>query len=78
MSSDLEGGRRVITGSLEKLKKIYNLNLSLYSFQVILEAKRQEIIDIYSEASPAEKIEMVNIMSEIDPPNGTKYEAVMK
>jgi len=78
MSKDVEGGRKTITNSLGNLKKIYDLNTSLYSYQVILEAKRQEIIDIYSEATPAEKMEMINIMKEIDPPNGNKYEAVMK
>jgi hypothetical protein len=78
MSKDVDGGRKEITKSLNYLKKIYDLNTSLYSYQVILEAKRQEIIDIFSEATPAEKMEMINIMKEIDPPNGDKYEAVMK
>jgi len=78
MSKDIDGGRAVITKSLVNLKKIYDLNSTIYSFQVILEAKRQEIIDIYSEATPAEKIEMINIMKQIDPPNGDKYDAVMK
>jgi hypothetical protein len=78
MSKDVEGGRKVITNSLGYLKKVYNLNPTIYSYQVILEAKRQEIIDIYSEATPSEQVEMINIMKEIDPPNGDKYEAVMK
>lgn len=78
MSKDVDGGRGVILKNLTNLKKIYDLNNSLYSYQVILEAKRQEIIDIFSEASPAEKIDMINIMKEIDPPNGSKYDAVMK
>jgi hypothetical protein len=78
MSKDTEGGRKTITNSLNYLKEIYGLNTSLYSYQVILEAKRQEIIDIFSEATPAEKMQMINIMKEIDPPNGNRYEAVMK
>jgi len=44
--------------------------------QVLLESKRDEIINIYKEASPAEKISMINIMKEIDPANGTRYEMV--
>lgn len=78
MSKNVEGGRSAITNSLSYLKNVYDLNPTIYSFQVILEAKRQEIIDIYSEATPSEQVEMINIMSEIDPPNGNKYEAVMK
>ncbi|HEY9114018.1 MAG TPA: DUF4835 family protein [Bacteroidales bacterium] len=78
MSKDVEGGRSEITKTLGYLKTIYDLNPNIYSYQILLEAKRQEIIDIYSEATPSEQIEMINIMTEIDPPNGDKYEAVMK
>jgi hypothetical protein len=78
MSNNVESGREEITKSLKNLKSVYDLNRSLYSYQVILEAKRQEIIDIFTEATPSEQVEMINIMKEIDPPNGTKYETVMK
>lgn len=78
MSKDVDGGRQEIGKTLSYLKTVYELNRSLYSYQVLLEAKRQEIIDVFSEATPSEKIDMINIMKEIDPPNGNKYEAVMK
>ncbi len=76
MAEDLNGGRSVITNSLSYLKTVYDKRPNLYSLQLILEAKRQEIINIYEEASPAEKIAMINLMSAVDPPNGTKYEEV--
>jgi hypothetical protein len=78
MTEKMEEGRAAITKSLGYLKNVFDKRPGLYSLQVILEAKRQEIINIYEEASPAEKIAMINIMSNIDPPNGTKYEAVNK
>ena len=78
MSKDINGGRQEVGKTLSYLKAVYELNRSLYSYQVLLEAKRQEIIDIFSEATPSEKIDMINIMKEIDPPNGSKYESVMK
>lgn len=78
MSKNVEGGREAIAASLPLLKQVYDKRPGLYLFQLILEAKRDEIINIFSEASPAEKVKMINIMQEIDPPNGTKYEGVNK
>ena len=78
MADDLNSGRTVITNSLSYLKAVYDKRPNLYSLQLVLEAKRQEIISIYEEASPAEKIAMINLMSAVDPPNGTRYEAVNK
>jgi hypothetical protein len=78
MSKDVDGGRKVIAATLPYLKQVYDKRPGLYLFQLILEAKRDEIINIFSEASPAEKVKMINIMQEIDPPNGSKYESVNK
>lgn len=78
MSDNVDKGRQVITESLDNLKSVYEKRPNLYYLQVILEAKRQEIIGIYSEATPAEKVAMVNIMKEVDPPYSSRYEQVMK
>ena len=78
MTEKMEGGRAAITKSMGSLKNVYDKRPGLYSLQVILEAKRQEIINIYREATPAEKVAMINIMSNIDPPNGSRYEEVNK
>jgi hypothetical protein len=78
MTENIDEGRTVITNSLSNLKEVYDKRPNLYSLQVVLEAKRQEIINIYQEASPAEKVAMINLMSAVDPPNGNKYEAVNK
>ena len=78
MNDKVEPGRQVITLSLDNLKSVYDKRPNLYYLQIILEAKRQEIIDIYSEATPAEKVAMLNIMKEVDPPYGSRYDEVMK
>jgi len=78
MSENVEAGRQVITASLDNLKSVFEKRPNLYYLQVILEAKRQEIIGIYSEASPAEKVAMLNIMKEVDTPYASRYEEVMK
>lgn len=78
MSDDLIGGRAVVGKTLKYLENVYNKRSGLYFLQVITEAKRDEIINIFTKASPAEKADMINIMKEVDPPNGTRYEAVNK
>ncbi len=78
MSKSVDGGRAVIAKTLPYLQKVYDKRPGLYFFQLLLEAKRDEIINIFSEASPAEKVAMINIMKEVDPPNGSKYEQINK
>jgi len=78
MVNDKVGGRAIIGNSLDYLKNVYNKRSGLYFLQVLTEAKRAEIINIFTEASPAEKTKMINTMKEVDPPNGTRYESVNK
>jgi hypothetical protein len=78
MSKNVEAGRKAISATLPYMKQVYDKRPGLFLFQLVLEAKRDEIIKIFSEASPAEKVAMINIMQEIDPPNGSKYETVNK
>ena len=78
MSKNVEAGRKAISATLPYMKQVYDKRPGLYLFQLVLEAKRDEIIKIFTEASPAEKVAMINIMQEIDPPNGSKYETVNK
>jgi len=76
MAKSVDGGRTSIGKTLKYFQNVYNKRPGLYLLQVLLESKRDEIINIYKEASPAEKISMINIMKEIDPANGTRYEMV--
>jgi hypothetical protein len=45
--------------------------------QLFLDAKRDEIINVFSQGSPQEKTKAVNIMREIDPANASKYEKIL-
>ncbi len=78
MAEKVDAGRKVILASLDNLEAVYSKRPGLYYLQIILEAKRQEIISIFSEATPSEKTSMINIMKEVDPSNGNRYEEVMK
>jgi hypothetical protein len=43
----------------------------------VLEAKSDELVNIYSSAFPEEKSRVVQILNEIDPANKSKYEKIL-
>jgi len=78
MANNVIEGRKVILNSLSLLKKVYDKRPGLYDLQILLDAKRNEIINIFSKATPAEKNAMIRIMSEVDAPNGLRYREVLR
>jgi hypothetical protein len=77
MFDNLETGRSNIAEALKLLERANQERPGLFLTQLILEAKRDEIISIFSEAGPMEKPEVVNILKEIDPANSSKYQKIM-
>jgi len=78
MYQDAMKGRAEIAKSLKLLKTVYDKQPSLYFLQVIIETKRDEMINIFKEGDPAEKNTFVTMMKEIDPANSSKYNKVLK
>ena len=78
MWNDAVKGRGEIANSLTLLKKVYNKRPGLYFLQVVVESKRDEMINIFKEGDPAEKNKFVATLKEIDPANGSKYNQVLK
>lgn len=77
MSETPDAGRAVIVESLRLLQQVNAQRSNLYVVQVILQAKSDEIINIFKEGLPGEKTQVVNIMKQIDPANSSKYDAIM-
>ena len=73
-------GRTAITESLNLLNDVYNAKPGLYLLQMILDAKKDEFVNIYSDSKvpPMEKNNVVNILKEIDPSNGSKYLTILE
>lgn len=78
MSENSVEGRANITKSLDYLKNVHNERQNLFVLQLIMEAKREEIIKVYSEGSSMEKTEAKNILSQVDPANSGKYQEAIK
>lgn len=76
MEDALERGRLVIQESVIELERFYKAKPDpfMHYFQVVLDAKAEEIVQVFSEAQPADKTRIYSVMSTIDPANTSRYE----
>ncbi len=78
MSDNMVEGRDKISKSLRLLRVVHNERPNLFFLQLLLATKRDEFIKLFSDASKLEKTETIEILSEIDPANTAKYQAIQK
>lgn len=78
MSENPARGREGITNAILQLEKIYNQYPMCYFLQLIVETKRDEIIQIYTQGIPKEKTIVTGIMKLIDPSQATRYDAILQ
>jgi hypothetical protein len=69
------------TNMVESLKLIQDVfrrkpDPFMYMVQVIVDAKSDELINIFTGAFPEEKSRVVQILTEVDPSNKAKYEKI--
>jgi len=76
MSEKTEAGRSKISESLKYLESVHEQRPGLFALQLIVDAKRDEIINIFSEGNPREKTDAQNIMKNIDPANSSSYSKI--
>ncbi len=77
MQGNMEKGRQGIMNSLEMLQQAYREKPRLYLLQFVMDAKREEIINIFSQAAPMDKTKAVNILSEIDASKASEYQKIL-
>ena len=78
MSENPDQGRDAILNALGSLQSVYERNSMCYFLQLLVEAKRDEIIQVFSQGSPKEKTEAANIMKTIDPSQSSRYDAILQ
>jgi len=79
MESDMTLARNEMFESLRRLQELYRQRPDpfMYYLTIILDAKADEIVNIFSKAFPEEKNRVVQILTEIDPANETKYQKIL-
>ncbi len=79
MYDKVDQGRATVSESIEILQKVYNEKPNLYILQMIFDAKRDELVNIFTDqrVPPMEKSNVVNILKDIDPSNSSKYQSIL-
>jgi hypothetical protein len=77
MYDNPENGRRGIMEALELLQRAHREKPRLFFMQLFMDAKRDEFINIFSEAAPMDKTKAVNILKEIDPSKANEYQKII-
>jgi hypothetical protein len=78
MESKIAEARTNMAESLKLIQEVFRRKPDpyMYFLQLIVDAKADELINIYSPAFPEEKSRVVLILTEIDPANKAKYEKI--
>jgi len=78
MSEKTEQGVEAILNSLSNLQNVYERNSMCYFLQLIIESKRDEIIQVFSEGNMKYRTEASNIMKAIDPSQSSRYDTMLQ
>jgi hypothetical protein len=78
MESKVAEARTSMAESLKLVQEVYRKKPDpfMYILQVVMEAKTDELINIFSESFPEEKSRVIQILTEIDPANKAKYQTI--
>lgn len=78
LESRTSEARVSIVESLRLIQEVYRSKPDpfMYLVQVIVDAKSEELVNIFSESFPEEKSRVVQILNEIDPANKSKYQRI--
>ena len=78
MSEHPGQGSEAILNALSNLRSVYERNSMCYFLQLIVESKRDEIIQVFSEGNMKLRTEASNIMKAIDPSQSSRYDAMLQ
>jgi Domain of unknown function (DUF4835) len=76
MHQDVEAGKTVLLKAVEAIQMVNKAQVNSMIVTMFADAKSSEIIEIFKEATSAQKTEIKQLMSKIDPSNSNKYNTV--
>lgn len=78
MSEKPDQGRAAILTSIQYLQTVHSSYPTCFWLQLIVESKRDEIINVFSEGTQQEKTTASSIMKQIDPSKSSQYDAILQ
>lgn len=78
MSDKLVEGRAEIAEAMSNIQRVFREKPDPYMFylQIFFDAKSDELVSLFKESFPAEKTRVVNILTEVDNANASKYNRI--
>jgi hypothetical protein len=74
MSTDMEVGRGEIYQSVKNLKQVFDALPNAFMLKLFFNAKTDELIQVFSQATPTQKNKVVELLAKMDPSNRSRYE----
>ena len=78
MYDNQEAGRQAVVDAILQFQRVYNERPNLFVLSIILNAKADEIVKMFSNASAMQKSRVVQVLTNIDPANAAKYNRIMQ
>ena len=78
MAEKPDQAREAILNAIAQLRSVYDRNPMCYFLQLIIESKRDEIIQIFSQGDTKIRTEASNIMKNIDPSQTSRYDEMLQ
>lgn len=78
MANSTDKGCAKVLEALREIKKSYDIKSSCVAITSFMEAKRDELINIFSQASESQKKEAYELLMALEPSQSDKYEIILK
>ena len=78
MSEKPDEGREAILNAISNLRVVYERNSMCYFLQLLVESKRDEIIQVFSQGDMKVRTEASSIMKAIDPSMSSRYDEMLQ
>ncbi|MCW3787248.1 DUF4835 family protein [Plebeiibacterium sediminum] len=73
MSEKPEDGRKQVLSAIEKLTKVHRQRPGTFAMELFFDAKSDELVNIFSESFSMERQRAIEVLTEVDPANSSKY-----
>ena len=73
MVENMDLARGEIINALEMLQRVQRERPGSFLLQVVMTSKNDELVNLFSEASPMDRNRAISILTEVDPSNSAKY-----
>ena len=78
MAEKPDDARESMLNAIAQLQGIYERNPMCYFLQLLIESKRDEIIQVYSQGDMKIRTEAANLMKTIDPSQSSRYDEMLQ